>query len=378
MNFNYTEEQQMIKDTVHDFAENEVKPVASEIDQKDEFPWAIYKKMAELGILAMTLPPEYGGSGADTVSWSIAEEELAKASAIVADSQLLTKLMSHMILRNGTEDQKQKYIEALGKGELICATGITEPESGSDVASIRTTAKLDGDHYVLNGTKAFMTCGAICDMVIALAYTDESKRYRGMSNFIVEKGTPGFSVGKKEDLMGARGLETSELIFEDCRIPRENLFGNEGEGFKYAMISLDMGRIGIGSQALGLAQAAMEQAVTYAKQRVVFGRPVAEFQAIQFMLADMSCQIEAARLLLYKAAFLSDQGRPFSREAAQAKLFASELAVRAARDSLQIHGGYGYTKEFPIERIYRDAKIYQIWEGTSQIQKMVISRHLLK
>jgi butyryl-CoA dehydrogenase len=378
MSFNYTEEQQMIKDMVHDFAEKEVKPKAPEIDRKDEFPWGIYKKMAELGILAMTLPREYGGSGADTVSWFIAEEELAKASATVADAQLLTKLMSHMILRNGTEEQKKKYVEAMGKGELICVTGITEPDTGSDVASIKTTAKLDGDYYILNGTKAFITCGAIADMVIALAYTDKEKKTRGMSSFIVEKGTRGFSVGKKEDLMGMRGLETSQLIFEDCRVPRENLLGKEGEGFKYTMISLDMGRIGIGSQALGLSQAAMEQAIAYAKQRVVFGRPVADFQAIQFMLADMSCQIEAARLLLHKAAFLSDQARPFSLEAAQAKLFASELAVRVARDALQIHGGYGYTKEFPIERIYRDAKLYQIWEGTSQIQKMVISRHLLK
>jgi len=377
MSFDYTKEQQMIKEAVHDFAEKEVKPAASEIDRKDEFPWEIYKKMAELGILAMTLPPEYGGSGADTVSWFIAEEELAKASATVADAQLLTKLMSHMILRNGTEEQKKKYVEALGKGELICSTGITEPDTGSDVASIKTTAKVDGDHYILNGSKAFITCGAIADLVIALAYTDETKKTRGMSSFIVEKGTPGFSVGRKEDLMGMRGLETSELIFEDCRIPRENLLGKEGEGFKYTMISLDMGRIGIGSQALGLSQAAMEQAIAYAKQRVVFGRPVADFQAIQFLLADMSCQIEAARLLLHKTAFLSDQGKPFSLMAAQAKLFASELAVRVARDSLQIHGGYGYTKDYPIERIYRDAKLYQIWEGTSQIQRMIISRYLL-
>ena len=378
MNFDYSEEQQMIKNMVQDFAEKEIKPLASEIDRKDEFPWGIYKKMGELGILAMTLPPEFGGSGADTLSWSIAEEELAKASAAVADAQLVTKLMSHMILRNGTEEQKKKYVKALGKGELICATCLTEPDTGSDVASIKTTAELDGDQYILNGTKAFITCGAITDMGIVLACTDKTKGTRGISSIIVEKGTPGFSVGKKEDLMGMRGLETSQLIFEDCRVPRENLLGNEGEGFKYTMISLDMGRIGIGSQALGLSQAAMEEAIAYAKQRVVFGRTVSDFQSIQFMFSDMSCQIEAARLLLHKAAFLSDQGRRFSREAAQAKLFASEVTVRIARDALQVHGGYGYTKEFPIERIYRDAKLYQIWEGTSQIQKMVISRYLLK
>jgi alkylation response protein AidB-like acyl-CoA dehydrogenase len=378
MNFDYSEEQKMIKDMVSEFTEKEISPLASEIDRKDEFPWGIYRRMAELGILGMTLPQEYGGSGADTVSWSIAEEELAKGSATVADAQLLTKLMSHMILRHGNEEQKKRYVKPLGRGERICATGITEPDTGSDVASIKTTAKPDGDHYVLNGTKAFITCGAITDMVIALAVTDRDKGTRGMNSIIVEKGTPGFSVGKKEDLMGLRGLETSQLIFEDCRVPKTNLLGNEGEGFKYSMISLDMGRIGIGSQALGLAHAAMEQAIAYAKQRVVFGHAVSDFQSTQFLFADMSCQIEAARLLLHKAAFLSDQGRPFAREAAQAKLFASEMAVRAARDSLQVHGGYGYTKEFPIERIYRDAKLYQIWEGTSQIQRIVISRHLLK
>lgn len=378
MNFLLTDEQKMIQETVRDFAENEVKPVASEIDRTDEFPWKIYKRMAELGLLAMTLPPEYGGSGADTVSWSIVEEELARASAAVSDAQLLTKLMSHTILRHGTEEQKKKHVAALGKGEKICATGMTEPDAGSDLRAIKTTARPDGDHYIVNGVKRFMTCGTIVDLIIALVYTDRSKGSKGMTSLIVEMGTPGFSRGKKENLLGVKGLETSELIFEDCRVPRKNILGEEGQGLRIALGSLDMGRIGIGSQALGVAQAAMEEAIKYAKQRVAFGQPIANFQAIQFMIADMSSHIEAARLLLRKAAFLSDQGKPYSREASEAKLFASDLAVKVATDALQIHGAYGYTKEYPIERIYRDAKVYQIWEGTSQIQRMVIARHLLQ
>jgi len=377
MNFYLSDEQKMIQEMVRNFAQNEVKPIAAEIDQKDEFPWKLYKRLAEIGILAMTLPKQYGGSDADTISWSIVQEELAKASAAVADSQLLTKLMSDMILRHGTEEQKNKYLKALGSGEIICATGMTEPDAGSDLKSIKTYARKDGDYYIINGTKRFMTCGAIVDLIIALTYTDKSKGSKGMSAIIVEMGTPGFLRGKKENLMGVRGLETSELIFEDCRVPRENLLGEEGQGLKIALGSLDMGRIGIGSQALGLAQAAMEEAIKYAKQRVAFGQPIANFQAIQFMIAEMSMQIEAARLMLRKAAFLADQGTPYSREAAEAKLFASDLVVRVATDALQIHGAYGYTKEYPIERIYRDAKVYQIWEGTSQIQRMVIARHLL-
>jgi alkylation response protein AidB-like acyl-CoA dehydrogenase len=378
MNFELTEEQLMIKDMVRDFAENEVKPIAAEIDRMDEFPQKIYKRMAELGLLSMTLPPEYGGSGADTVSWSIVEEELARASAAVADAQLVTKLMSHTILKHGNDSQKKKYIEALGKGEKTCATGLTEPDAGSDLKAIKTVARRDGDHYIMDGIKRFITFGAMVDMVIALATTDRSLGARGMISIIVESGTPGFTKGKKEDLMGVRGLETGELIFENCRVPRANLLGEEGQGLKIAFGSLDYGRIGIGSQALGLAQAAMEEAVRYAKQRVAFGQPIASFQAIQYMVADMSCQIEAARLLLRKAAFLADRGKPFSREASEAKLFASDMAVRVVTDALQIHGAYGYSKDYPIERIYRDAKVYQIWEGTSQIQRMIIGREILK
>ena len=378
MNFDLTEEQRMIRDTAREFAEKEVKPAAADIDRTDEFPWKIYRRMAELGLIAMTLPLEYGGSGADTVSWSLVEEELAKASAAVSDAQLLQKLMMDMFRRHGTEEQKKKFIPPITQGESLCCTGMTEPNAGSDLRGIQTTARREGNAYVLNGTKRFMTCGNIADLIVALVYTDRSKGSKGMTSIAVEWGTPGFSRGKKESLMGVKGLETSELVFEECRVPKENLLGEEGDGLKIAMGSLDMGRIGIGSQALGVAQAAMEEAIQYAKQRVAFGRPISQYQAIQFMIADMSSHIEAARLLLRKAAFLCDQGRPYSREASEAKLFASDLAVKVATDALQIHGAYGYSKEYPIERIYRDAKVYQIWEGTSQIQRMVIARHLLK
>jgi alkylation response protein AidB-like acyl-CoA dehydrogenase len=378
MNFDLTDDQRMICETAREFAEKEVKPAAADIDRTDEFPWKIYRRMAELGLIAMTLPSEFGGSGADTVSWSLVEEELARASAAVADAQLLQKLMMDMFRRHGTAAQKSRYLPLLARGEWLCATGLTEPNAGSDLRGIQTTARREGNEYVLNGTKRFMTCGNIADLIVALVYTDRSKGSNGMASIAVEWGTPGFSRGKKESLMGVKGLETSELIFEDCRVPQENLLGQEGDGLKIAMGSLDMGRIGIGSQALGVAQAAMEEAIRYAKQRVAFGHPISQYQAVQFMIADMSSQIEAARLLLRKAAFLCDRGRPYSREASEAKLFASDLAVKAATDALQIHGAYGYSREYPIERIYRDAKVYQIWEGTSQIQRMVIARHLLK
>ena len=378
MNFDYTEEQMMIRETVRDFAENEVKPVAAAIDETDQFPTQIYRRMAELGLLAMTLPSEYGGSGADTVSWSIVEEELARASAAVADAQLVTKLMSHSLLRYGSEQQKKKYIERLGKGEITCATALTEPHAGSDLKSVKTIAQLQGDEYVINGSKSFITFATMVDMAIVLATTDRKLGTKGTISIIVEKNAPGFMRGKKERLMGVRGLETGELVFDNCRVPKENLLGEVGQGLKIALGSLDYGRIGIGSQALGLCQAAMEEAIRYAKQRMAFGQVIGNFQAIQFMVADMSCNTEAARLLLRKAAFLSDQGKSFSREAAEAKLFTSDLAVKIATDALQIHGAYGYSKEYPIERIYRDAKVYQIWEGTSQIQRMVIGRELLK
>jgi alkylation response protein AidB-like acyl-CoA dehydrogenase len=378
MNFDLTDSQRLVRDLARDFAEREVRPRAAEIDRVDEFPWDLYKRMAELEILGMTYPPEYGGSGADTVSWSIAQEELARGSAAVADAQLLCKLMGDMILRNGSEEQRRRYLPAMARGEKICAIAQTEPGTGSDVAGVQTTATPRGDGYVLNGTKRFITAALVCDLAVVVATTDRGKGRAGITLFLVEVGTPGCTRGAREHLMGVRGLATGELVFEDCQVPAACRLGPEGDGFRRAMISLDSGRIGIGSQALGIAQAAMDAAVTYARQRSAFGQPIARFQAVQFLLADMSARIEGARLLLRKAAFLRDQGRPIVREAAEAKLVAAEAAVRVTDDALQVHGAYGYSREFPIERLYRDARVYPIWEGTSQIQRLVIARQLLR
>lgn len=378
MNFELTGSQRLVREMVRDFAEREVRPRAGEIDRTDEFPWDLYKRMAALDILGMTVPPDYGGSGADTVSWAVAQEELARASAAVADLQLLQKLMCDMILWNGTEAQRRQYVPAIVRGEQICAIAQTEPGAGSDVAGVQTTATPTADGYVLNGTKRFITAAMVCDLAVVVATMDRSRGREGVTLFLVEMGTPGFARGSKERLMGVRGLATGELVFEDCRVPRSCLLGAEGQGFTRAMVSLDTGRIGIGCQALGIAQAALEAAIAYARQRSAFGQPIAEFQAVQFMVADMSVQIEAARLLLYKAAFLKDRGQPIVREAAEAKLLASETAARVTTDALQIHGAYGYSTEFPIERLYRDARVYQIWEGTSQIQRLVIARRLLR
>jgi alkylation response protein AidB-like acyl-CoA dehydrogenase len=378
MDFGLNDAQRMLRDMVREFAEKEIKPRAAEIDRTDEFPWDLWRRMAELGILGMTLPPEYGGSGMDIVSWAIAQEEMARASVVVADIQLLSTLMQNMILKNGTDAQKQKYLPALGSGEKICIIAQTEPGAGSDVAGIQTTAKPERNGYVLNGTKRFLTCAMLADLAIVVATVDKSRGHKGITLFLVEKGTPGFSSGSKEHLMGVKGMGTGEVVLDNCWVPKENLLGGEGEGFKRAMMSLDTGRIGIGCQAVGLAQAAMEEAIRYAKQRTAFGGPIANLQAIQFMLADMSAGIEAARLRLRHAAWLKDQGRSIIREAAEAKLLAADLAVKVTADALQIHGAYGYSIDFPIERMYREAKVYQIWEGTSEIQRVVIARQLLK
>ena len=378
MNFELSDAERMLRDMVREFAEKEIRPRAAESDRTDEFPRDLWRRMAELGILGMTLPPEYGGSGMDTVCWAIAQEEMARASVVVADIQLLGKLMQDVILRNGTEEQKAKHLPAMGRGEKICIIAQTEPGAGSDVAGIQTVAKPERGGYVLNGTKRFITCAMLADLAVVVATVDRSKGRQGITLFLVEKGTPGFAPGSKEHLMGVRGMGTGEVVFDNCWVSNECRLGGEGEGFKRAMMSLDTGRIGIGCQALGLAQAAMEESVRYAKQRAAFGQPIANLQAIQLKLADMSAGIEAARLRLRHAAWLKDQGRPIIREAAEAKLLASDLAVRVATDALQIHGAYGYSTEFPIERLYREAKVYQIWEGTSEIQRVVIARQLLK
>jgi alkylation response protein AidB-like acyl-CoA dehydrogenase len=378
VNLDLTDAQRQIQALVREFAEREVAPRAAEIDRTDEFPRDLYRRMAALDLLGMTVPPAYGGAGADTVSWCVAQEELARASAAVADAQLLCKLMCDMILANGTEAQRQRHLPAMVRGEEICAIAQTEPGTGSDVAGVQTTATATGDGWVLNGTKRFITAALVCDLAVVVATTDRARGRQGIALFLVEMGTPGFARGGKEHLLGARGLGTGELVFADCHVPGGALLASPGEGFKRAMVSLDQGRIGIGAQALGIAQAAMEAAIRYARERQAFGQPIANFQAIQFMLADMSAGIEGARLLLRRAAFLKDRGRPLVREAAEAKLVASEVAQRVVTDALQIHGAAGYSTEFPLERLYRDARVYQIWEGTSQIQRLVIARQLLK
>lgn len=379
MDFAFSEEQEIFRKSVREFAEKEIMPRAQEIDQKGEFPWDIIKKMAGLGLMGLPFPEEYGGSGGDTISYAIAVEEIARASGSVAIT-----LSAHISLACGTiylfgnEEQKRKYLVPMARGEKLGAFGLTEPGAGSDAAAIKTRAILDGDEWIINGQKIFITNGSVADVVVIAAVTDPAKGKRGISNFIVEKGTPGFRIGREEDKMGLRGSVTSELIFEDCRIPRENLLGKEGEGYKQFLITLDGGRIGIGAMAVGLGMAALEASVKYAKERVQFGQPIAEFQAIQWMLADMATELEAARLLVYRAAWLKEQGQRFTKEAAMAKLFASEAAVRACYKAIQIHGGYGYMKDYPVERLYRDARLTTIGEGTSEIQRLVIARYLLE
>ena len=378
MDFELTEEQEMIRKMVRDFAEKEIAPVAGEMDEKGEFPWEIIRKMAPLGFLGLPIPEEYGGAGVDNVSFAIAMEEIARASgsiAITLDAHV--SLACEAILRFGSEEQKRKYLAPLARGEKLGAFALTEPEAGSDAAAIKTRAVVSGDEWVLNGQKVFITNGSIADVVVVAAVTDPTKGHRGISNFIVEKGTPGFRPGRDEEKMGLKGSVTSQLFFEDCRVPKENLLGKEGEGFKQFLIVLDAGRIAIGAMAVGLAQAALDASIAYAKERVQFGQPIAKFQAIQWMIADMATQLDAARLLVYRAAWLKDRGVRFTREAAMAKLFASEIAERACHAAIQIHGGYGYTKDYPLERFYRDVRLCEIGEGTSEIQRLVIARQVL-
>ena len=378
MDFALTETQQLMRDVVRAFADKEVKPRAAAIDREDAFPRDLYRRLAELGLLGMTLPPEYGGAGADTVSWAIVQEELARACPAVADAQLVAKLMSDVILANAAPELRARYLPAIARGEKIPVIAQTEPGAGSDVAGVQTLARPAGDGWVLNGTKRFITMALVADLAIVVATTDRTRRHEAIALFLVDAATPGFRYGAPDPVMGLRGLATGELVFEDCRVGPEALLAPPGEGFKQAMRSLNRGRVGIGAQAVGLAQAAMEEALGYSRQRTAFGQPIAAFQAIQFMLADMSAAIEAARWLVRRAAWLVDQGRMPVREAAEAKLVASETAVRVAHDALQIHGAAGYSSESAIERLYRDARLYPIWEGTSQIQRIVIARELLR
>ena len=373
------EDQLAMQKMVREFAQKEVAPKAAHYDHTEEFPWDNIRKMADMGLMGIPIPEKYEGAELDTVSYMIAIEELAKAcgstSVILA---VHTSAGTVPFLLFGTEEQKQKYVPDLASGRKIGAFALTEPNAGSDAGRVATTAVLDGDEYVLNGTKCFITNGGPAETYLVFATIDKSKGLKGITGFIVEKGTPGFSIGKKEEKMGIRASQTTELIFENCRIPKANLFGKEGEGFKIAMITLDGARIGIGAQSVGIAQGAYEHALKYAKEREQFGKPIAALQAVSFMLADMATQIEAARQLVYHAAMLKDAGVPFGKEAAMAKLFASDVANQVTANVVQIMGGYGYSREYPVERMMRDAKITQIYEGTNQIQRVVIGGHILR
>lgn len=379
MDFELSEEQKLFQKSMRDFAEKEIRPLARETDAQGRFPWETIRKMAAMGMLGLPIPEAYGGAGADYLSYAIAVEEVSRVCGSTGITMAAhTSLGSMPFVYFGTEEQKRKYLVPLARGEKLGAFGLTEPGAGSDAAGIQTTAVLKGDEWVINGQKTFITSGSIADVIVIAARTDPAAGSRGISNLIVEKGAPGFRAGRDEDKLGLRGSVTSQLFFEDCRVPKENILGKPGEGFKQFLTVLDGGRISIGAMALGLAQAALEGAVAYSKQRVQFGQPIASFQAIQWMLADMATEIEAARLLVYRAAWLKDRGVRFTREAAMAKLYASEAAERAAFKALQIHGGYGYTKDYDIERIYRDQRLCTIGEGTSEILRLVISRQVLQ
>ncbi len=379
MDFELKEHQQMIKETAREFAEKEIKPVASKFDEEASFPVDNIKKLGELGFMGMMVPEEFGGAGLDCVSYVIAVEEISRACASTGVIMSVNNsLVCQPVLDWGTPEQKKSFLPDLAKGKKLGAFSLTEPEAGSDAGSVQTTAVLSGDHYIINGTKIFVTSGGKADVVLLIASTDKTLKTKGLTAFLIERGMPGFKTGKKENKMGIRASDTSELIFEDCKVPRENLLGQPGQGFKIAMKALDGGRIGIAAQAVGIAQGCLEAAVKYSKERKQFGRPICEFQAIQWKLADMAVGIDAARFLTMRAAFTKDKGVGYTKEAAMAKLFASETAVNAAIDAVQVHGGYGYMKEYDVERYFRDAKITEIYEGTSEVQRMVIAASLLK
>jgi butyryl-CoA dehydrogenase len=378
MDFELAEEQQMVRETTRAFVEREVKPVAQRLDREAIYPSELVKRLGELGLMGILVPQEFGGSGMDLLSCVVAMEEISKAWASLAVAMSVqNSLVCAPIARFGSAAQKKKYLPSLARGERLGCYALTEPGSGSDAGSIQTRAKRVDDDFVLNGNKIFATNGNRADLAIVYAVTDPARGKKGISAFIVEKNSPGFVVGKLEDKLGLRSSDTASLLFEDCPVPGENLLGTEGEGFTIALATLDGGRIGIAAQALGIAQGCLEESVPYAQQRRQFGRAIAEFEAIQWMLADMATEIDAARLLTYRAAWLAEQGRTFTKEAAMAKLFASEAANRAAYKAIQIFGGYGYTKEFAVERFFRDARITTIYEGTSEIQRLVIARRLI-
>ena len=377
LDFTLTSEQKLYQKTIHEFCEKEIKPLAKKIDQEEYFPWELYRKMGKMGIMGMTVPKKYGGADVDRVSYMIALEEISRvcgSTGITVEAH--NSLGIGHIYEKGTEEQRKKYLPKLTSGKAIAAWALTEANAGSDAASIQTTAILDGNEWVLNGTKQFATSGDIAEVVIVMAKTDKEKGAKGISAFIVEKDTPGFKAGQLEDKLGLRGSRTAELIFEDCRIPKSHLLGEKDMGFIGAMNILDRGRTAIGAMSVGIARAALEDSIDYAKQRQQFGKPIGKNQAIQWMIADMATEIDAARLLVYRAAYLEDKNIPFSIEASMAKLFGSEMAMRATRNAIQIHGGYGYMRDRPLERYFRDVKLCQIGEGTSEVQRMVIAKRL--
>lgn len=378
MDFELSEEHKMLQTAVRDLARDKLAPVADEVDRKQEFPRENFKQMADMGLLGLGIPPEFGGRGGDELSIAIAAEEIAWAcasSADILDAHLC--LCTKPIYTYGTEEQRQKFVPPLAKGEKVGCFAITEAEAGSDISAIQTTAVRDGDCYVLNGTKIFITNGDIADTAVIFANIPELEK-RGMTAFIVESGMPGFSQDNKYDKLGMRGGTNADLVFENCRVPVENRLSEEGQGMKICLSILDHGRIGIAAQTIGITQAVLDKATDYAKQRIQFGQPIAQNQAIAWKLADMSAQLEAARLVIYKAAVLADKGEPFSVQAAMGKLLGSELAMKATTEGIQIFGGYGYMMDSPMQRFFRDAKLTTIYEGTSEVQRLVISRALLR
>jgi len=379
IDFTLTSEQELIQKTAREFAKEHLAPGVIERDDKAEFPTKQIKVMGELGFMGMMVPEEWCGAGFDTLTYVIAMEEIAAVE--LATSTIMSvnnSLVCQLFVDYGTEDQKEKYLKPMALGEKLGAYSLSEPESGSDASNMRTFAKKEGDHYVINGTKNWVTNGINGDIVILFCMTEKSVGYKGISAFVVEKGTLGLSTGKKENKLGIRASDTCELYFENCRIPVENMIGEEGQGFKVAMKALGGGRIGIAAQALGLARAALDASILYAKERKQFGKIIGEFGAIQNKLADMATEIDAARMLVWRAAKLKDDGKNYDRESSMAKLYASSIAMKAATECVQIHGGYGYMQEYGVERLMRDAKITQIYEGTSEIQQLVIGRDLLK
>ena len=379
MHFKLSEEHEMIRKMVRDFAKNEVAPTAAERDEEERFDRELFDQMAELGLTGIPWPEEYGGIGSDYLAYVIAIEELSRVCASTGVTlSAHTSLAGWPIFKFGTEEQKQTFLRPMAEGKKIGAYGLTEPGSGSDAGGMKTIAKRDGDHYVLNGSKIFITNGGIADIYVVFALTDPESKQRGTSAFIVESDAPGFSVGKKESKLGIRSSPTTEIMFEDCRIPIENLLGEEGQGFKIAMQTLDGGRNGIAAQAVGIAQGALDASVAYARERHQFGKPIAAQQGIGFKLADMATDVEAARLLTYQAAWLESEGLPYGKESAMSKVFAGDAAMKVTTEAVQVFGGYGYTKDYPVERYMRDAKITQIYEGTQEIQRLVISRMLTK